>query len=321
MRISPFPSTWIERTTSRRAAGPDWPATLGRGQVFILPSGFGLLASGVALVLLLVALNYQSAPVFLLAFLLGALLQAAMVLTHQQLRGLTIDAAAIEPGFAGEPLHLCVQVGNRRSRSRRGLYCYAGGRRTSAGTDVAPGTHGKLVLALPAQPRGRHWIRGLGLASGEPFGTFRAWCRLQPLEAIVYPQPAANAPPPPGREGDAGEGGALAHPEDFAGLARYRPGDRLGQIAWTAYARSGKLERKHFTGGGQGTRWLDFGEAAGDTESRLSVLASWALEAERGHHPWGLHLPGYRLAPGRGDAHLTCCLRALALFPGPYDAP
>ncbi|MGH9485367.1 MAG: DUF58 domain-containing protein, partial [Terriglobales bacterium] len=109
-------------------------------------------------------------------------------------------------------------------------------------------------------------------------------------------------------------------PEDFAGLAPYRPGDRPGQIAWRAYARSGTLERKHFASGGTASRWLDFDVAPGmDNETRLSILARWALTAERDGTLWGLRLPHHRIAPGRGSAHLARCLCALAVFPGPYN--
>lgn len=319
MRPPGFPAAWMERTTRRRAVGPDWPATVGRGQVFILPTGFGLLAAGTTLVLLLVALNYQNSLVFLLAFLLGAMLQTAMVVTHRHLQGLGIDGIGVSPAFAGDPVHVRVMVSNRRRRPRRGLHIYAEGGHIGAEYDIAGGARGELPLGLPPRSRGRHRIDGLGIASSEPFGTFRAWCRLRPAVVIVYPKPAPDAPPPPGQAGETHGGEAHGQPEDFAGLARYRPGDRPGQIAWHVYARGGALERKHFAGGGRGTRWLDFAMAPGDTEARLSVLASWALAAEHGDRPWGLRLPGHRIAPGRGSAHLARCLRALALFPGPYD--
>lgn len=318
MRGFTFLTRWVERTTSRRAVGTDWPVSLGRGQIFILPSRFGLMASGATVALLLVALNYQSSPVFLLAFFLGSLLQAAMVVTHQHLRGLVINTVTIDPVFAGESPRLRIHMLNRRRRARHGLQCFASNRNSLPIT--LPGDAiGDLALILPPCARGRHRLERLGLACTEPFATFRAWSRLHPVDYIVYPYPAANAPPPPGSEGHIGEGIHLAQPEDFAGLARYRPGDRPGQIAWRAYARSGELERKHFSGGGQGVRWLDFSAASGDTELRLSILTSWALAAARGQQSWGLRLPNHQIAPGHGSAHLAHCLRALALFPGPYE--
>ncbi|MGA7965667.1 MAG: DUF58 domain-containing protein [Gammaproteobacteria bacterium] len=310
---------WIERTTTRRALGTHWPETLERSQVFILPTGFGLLAAVATLVLLMVALNYQNSPVFLLTFLLGALLCTAMVICHRHLRGLVIEAAAAEPVFAGETIHLRISLFNSRRNTRRGLIGFSG-KRNGTEITLAPGASGQIELILPPRVRGRHSLQHLGLADSEPFGVFRAWSRLAPLECIVYPLPAAHASPPPGSAEGMSHGEANAEPEDFAELARYRPGDRPGQIAWRAYARSGTLERKHFASGGTASRWLDFDAAPGtDTETRLSIIARWALMAERDGTLWGLHLPQHRIAPGCGSAHLARCLRALALFPGPYD--
>lgn len=318
MRLLRFLRHWIDRTTSQRSAGNDWPVSLGRGQIFILPTRFGLTAAGATLALLLVALNYQSSPVFMLAFFLGSLLQAAMVITHQHLRGLVINASTVEPVFAGECPRLRIHLLNQRRRARYGLECFGGGRNSGQIT-LESGNAKALTLNLPPGERGRLRLERVGLACTEPFGVFRAWSRLRPVDYIVYPRPAANAPPPPGFEGATGPGATHSRPDDFAGLARYRPGDRPGQIAWRAYARSGELESKHFAGGGQNRRWLDFSETPGkDTEARLSILTSWCLAAEHTQHPWGLRLPGHQIPPGRGARHLALCLRALALFPGPY---
>jgi uncharacterized protein (DUF58 family) len=312
-------STWIERTTVRRSIGKHWPTTLDRSRVFILPSRFGLLAAGAVIAMLLVALNYQNSPAFLLAFLLGALLWVAMVACHQHLRGLVVTSLCVEPVFAGEPIALAIGIENRSRRARAGLVCYVD-KATGHPVSVAPGGEAVAQLALVPQRRGRHTIDHCGLASSEPLGVFRAWSRLAPVACIVYPRPAVNAPPPPGATGLATRDRANQQPEDFQGLARYRVGDRPSQIAWPAYARGGTLERKAFGGTGGGARWLRFAETPGtDVEMRLSVLTAWALEAERGAASWGLRLPGHTLAPARGHAHLARALRAMALYPGPYD--
>lgn len=310
---------WIDRTTRRRVIGTRWPDTLDRSRLFILPTAFGVLAGASTLVLLMVALNYQNSPVFLLTFLFGALLCVAMVACHRHLIGLQVRGVEAPPVFAGDPLRLRISLHNPHRRPRRGLVCYAGTRHSNEIT-LEPGGSGQLELVLAPRPRGHHVVRGPGLASSEPFGVFHAWCRLVPIHSIVYPRPADHAGTPPGTGEGESRGGENPQPEDFAGLAPYRPGDRPGQIAWRTYARGGILERKHFTSGGSGARWLDFEAAPGpDHETRLSVLARWALNAERDGSHWGLRLPGHTIPPDRGSAHLAGCLRAMALFPGPYD--
>lgn len=320
LALRPF-SRWMDRTTLRRAAGPAWPVGLARGQIFILPTRFGFTAAGVIVALLLIALNYQNSLVFLLAFFLGSLLMSAMVVTHQQLRGLVITGTALDPVFAGQTLRLRIRVANLRKRDRQGLHCYADGKDGAA--TVIPGRgEGILQIELPPRARGRHTLRHGGLSATEPFAAFRAWSRLAELDYIVYPRPAPHAPPPPGSEGQDAKGRSSSEqPEDFAGLARYQPGDRPGQIAWQTYARGGELERKHFSGNGSGVQWLDLAAVpASELENQLSIMTSWVLATEKSGRPWGLRLPNLRVPPGTGHAHVARCLEALALFPEPYGA-
>ncbi|MGH8426962.1 MAG: DUF58 domain-containing protein [Gammaproteobacteria bacterium] len=291
--------------------------------MFILPTRFGWLAAGTTLLLLLLALNYQNAPIFVLGFLFAALGAVAMVATHRHLRGLELGAAVTTPVFAGEPIVVWIPVANPSRRTRRALAGFVG-TRAGAALDLAANAQTRLEIVLPARDRGRHYLRDFGLASTEPFGTFRAWSRLGGmLEVIVYPRPAAHAPPPPGEGGGANGLWTGDQPEDFIGLARYRPGDRPSQIAWRAYARGGEIERKDFGGRGGTVAWFDFDSAPGtEPEARLSILTRWVLEAERGANPaYGLRLPGYERPPARGVAHRAACLRALAIYPGPYDVP
>ncbi len=316
---TPHPLTnWIERGTARRALGRHWPATLGRSKVFILPSGFGLLIAAATIVMLLVALNYQNSAVFLLAFLLGALFVVAMVSCHQQLRGLIVTGLHIAPVFAGEDIRLELDVVNKSRRSRKGLVCRAD-KIEGASEYLAGNSAVTLSAKLASLQRGRHRISPVTIASREPFSAFRAWSRFVDAQCIVYPRPAAHAPPPPGNVGLSSLGAAHHQPEDFLGLARYRPGDRPGQIAWSVYARRDTLERKQFGGAGGGSVWLSF-EAAPATkeEAKLEILCAWALAAERGGANWGLELPEFRLPPARGNRQLQRALTALACYPGPY---
>jgi uncharacterized protein (DUF58 family) len=72
---------------------------------------------------------------------------------------------------------------------------------------------------------------------------------------------------------------------------------------------------KQFGGGYQPTAWLDWDTLPGlDTETRLSVLTRWVLDAERDRIFYGLRLPEKTLAPANGEHHQHECLRALALF-------
>jgi len=61
--------------------------------------------------------------------------------------------------------------------------------------------------------------------------------------------------------------------------------------------------------------WLDWDSLPhSDTETRLSQLCRWVLDAEAGSCRYGLRLPGQHIPLNRGDAHKHLCLQALALY-------
>jgi uncharacterized protein (DUF58 family) len=51
-----------------------------------------------------------------------------------------------------------------------------------------------------------------------------------------------------------------------------------------------------------------------DTEARLSQLTRWCLDAAARTDSFGLRLPNAVIPLGRGNRHLSDCLRALALY-------
>ena len=104
--------------------------------------------------------------------------------------------------------------------------------------------------------------------------------------------------------------------EDFSGLRSYHPGDSPQHIAWKAVARGQGLLTKQFSGRADAELWLDWHMLPStlDVESRLSRLARWAIDAHDAGLSCGLRLPALALPPAPGDAQLSRCLEALALF-------
>ena len=78
----------------------DW--RLGLRTIYIVPSRFGVLWLASAALLVLVAIQTGSNSTLLLAFLLLGVMALAMVLTHDNLDGLTLRCATPVPGFAQE---------------------------------------------------------------------------------------------------------------------------------------------------------------------------------------------------------------------------
>jgi uncharacterized protein (DUF58 family) len=81
-------------------------------------------------------------------------------------------------------------------------------------------------------------------------------------------------------------------------------------------ARAEEMLTKQFSGAAGAELWLDWSFVAGaaSDEQRLARLCGWVLAAEQAGARYGLRLPGLEIAPGRGDAHRSACLQALALY-------
>jgi uncharacterized protein (DUF58 family) len=92
-------------------------------------------------------------------------------------------------------------------------------------------------------------------------------------------------------------------------------GDSPRHVAWKAYARSGELLSKQFSGADTSSQWFEFDQVvARDIEERLSILTRWILDADRTQRDYGLRMPGHEFSPAHGEGHRHRCLEALAFF-------
>lgn len=297
----------------------DGTVVLGRRQLFLLPTRYGLLFALIVAVLLLAAINYGNGLAYALGFLLAAVATVSMLHTHRNLHRLRISAGAAAPVFAGELARFDVALANEARAARFGV-CLEQEKKELACVDLAGQGGATVALSVRAARRGYQVAPAFALATRFPLGLLYCWSRPIRLEqaCLVYPKPAE---PQPFRaaptETHEAEQGARPGGDDFIGVREYRPGDSPRHIDWKAVARGGEWITKQFGGGYQQLLWLDWGALEGlDAETRLSVLCRWVLEAERAGLRYGLRLPGTGIAPDGGEAHRHACLRALALFPG-----
>ena len=76
----------------------------GQRNVFILPTGAGVVFAGLLLIMLITGINYQNSLIYMLTFLLGAVVVAAMHQTHRNLSGLELTLIQAGDGFAGDTI-------------------------------------------------------------------------------------------------------------------------------------------------------------------------------------------------------------------------
>ena len=291
--------------------------SLGRRQLFMLPTRFGLLFALLLVVQLLTAINYGNGLAYALTFLLGSLAVVSMLYTHRNLFRLRLAAGICAPVFADEIAMFRIHLTNDSDIPRFGVKVMCE-KNEVAVVDISAHDSIDVELPVPARQRGRLVIPPVTITTRFPLGLLYSWSRRVELEqfCVVYPRPAEHTPRQ-SREEETHEltQGVKTGGDDYIGTREFRPGDSPHHVDWKAVARGEGWRIKQFGGGYRPTTWLDWDTLPGlDTETRLSVLTRWVQDAERDGILYGLRLPEGTIAPANGEHHQHECLRALALF-------
>lgn len=290
---------------------------LGRRQLFMLPTRFGLLFAALLVVQLLAAINYGNGLAYALTFLLGSLAVVSMLYTHRNLFRLRLSAGMCAPVFAGETALFRMRLANDGDTPRFGVVIMHD-KKEIARVDIPARGSADINLSVPAVKRGALAMPAVTLITRFPLGLLYSWSRRVMLEqsCLVYPRPAGPTPLQTcAVESLEPRSGLRVGGDDYIGAREFQPGDSPRHVDWKAVARGEPWHIKQFGGGYQATVWLDWDTLEGlDTETRLSVLTRWVLDAERDGMLYGLRLPEQTLTPANGEVHQQECLKRLALF-------
>jgi len=301
-----------------KGEGPETgPILLVQRRVYILPTKRGIFFSVTAFVMLIGALNYNNSLGFILVFLLASLGIVAILHTYRNLLHLNIDVGHIAPVFCGDVVRVPVILDNSNYPDRYSVRIdFSKGQ--SLFTDVTANKWIRVEPTLNSHVRGRHQLDRVTISTIFPLGMFKAWAHAQfKMQYLVYPRPDKQHDLP--REslyhfnltGDRGNGC-----DDFAGLRNYQQGDSLRHVHWKTFARQQGMHTKQFGGDKAEELWLDWETLTDlDTETRLSRLTRWVLDADAMQYNYGLRLPNLQIPLGHGSDHRHRCLEALALYP------
>lgn len=294
------------------------PIILTQRRVYVLPTRAGLAYAAALGVILLGAMNYNLSLGHALVFLLAGLGIVAILHTFRNLVHIALRPGRCEPVFAGSPAQFALVLENRRADMRTSLRLSIG-EQEPVEVDVDARASRVTPLGYPTTRRGWLPMPRVTIETTWPLGLVRAWSYAVPeLDCLVYPAPAAKAPPLPW-SGDSARGTTRdgRGADDFSGLRKHQVADAPRHVAWKAVARQqdGPLLTKLFAGASAQQIWLDWNAlpTTTDGEQRLSILARWMLDADAAGLAWGLRLPAVQLAPDNGPAQLAAGLRALAL--------
>ena len=313
--VGAFAASWAQRRQGRDARA----VTLQRRRIYVLPSSFGVVFGFLVFAMLLGSLNYGVSLAFALTFLLAGLGLVVMHHCHNNLLGTEVRFAGALPVFAGQPAVFRIALGNTASVARYELEIAHAGQ-AAGPVDIEPGHSRTLEIAIPTRARGWQRLARFSAATRYPGSLFRAWTWLHmDARCLVYPAPAPPGRPIPMSFGDHGTRGMPAQDDsDFVGLRPAAPGDPPARMAWKAYARSGQLMLKQFSGAAEVPSMLDWDALPElSAEAKLSQLTRWCLDAAAETRSFGVRLPTATVPLGSGEKHLHECLQALALFKAP----
>jgi uncharacterized protein (DUF58 family) len=302
---------------SRRNAPEEGRIFLGQRRVYILPTRNGLVF-GVSLLLMLVgSINYNLSLGYVLTFLLAGVGVVSILHTFRNLAHITVSAGRVDPLFAGDIAWFTLTLENARDEPRRALHAVCDSRRVAASIPARQ----SAAVRIPVEGRRRGWLTlpRVTLETRYPLGFFRAWGYVQPaMRTLVYPRPDLSPLPEPAPRADSGDAlSAGLGADDFGGLREYQPSDSPRHIAWKAVASRDMLVTKVFMGRASREIVLDWNDLAQlDVEARLSRLARGVMLAHEAGMGYALRIPGASVPLGQGEAQLTRCLQALALYDG-----
>jgi uncharacterized protein (DUF58 family) len=290
------------------------PFELEYRHIFVLPTKFGCSFAFMLVFMALGGLNFNNNMALILVFLLATIAQLTTLIAYRNLSGLKVDSVYCEPAFCGEDAHFHVFVSNGDERQRFAIQ--AGFKQIQDCKDLKLNSNDAFLLKRPTHKRGWLEMPSFRLETRFPLGLFKAWSWIFPASrCLIYPAPARNAPALPrtgqGQTGQAVKGSG----DEIHGLRKYQPGDSSQRVAWRASARHDELYSLEMETPRENACELDWNLLkGGDLETRLSILTAWVIAADHKQLSYSLILPDTNIVAGRGAAHRSECLEALALY-------
>lgn len=309
---------WKQPRTWFRVAQPNGENTLlSRRHIYILPTRFGWLYAMLLLATLTGAINYSLSMAFAMTFLLAGLGTVSMLHTWRNLAHLKISRYRAQAVIAGQPALFEFKVRDDSNRARYAVSARFANEPLDY-QDIPAMAENIFKLALPSKHRG--WLNAprVVFSTQFPLSLFNVWAYAEiEHSCLIYPAPGPHslAIASPDMQAKAGQQHYQQGNDDFAGHRNYQFGDSPKRVDWKASSREQGLLTKLFQGDATSTLWLDWATTTGDnTETRISQLARWVVDAENNHLTYGLRLPVLEVKPSSGSAHYHQCMSALAVM-------
>lgn len=304
---------WVEKRLPQQNA-----ITLNQSRIFIVPTRQGLILLIIAVLVLLLAINFESALNYALAFWLMAMLWVAVHLTYRNLSGLTLTAQSGTLVEVGDVSEVSLKLSSQQARPRGVLECI---HPMWGAIPVDLHDHEQVVtLPVPAEQRGPVLPPRFRIESRYPFGLIVAWSYVSiDVKGWAFPKAVQQDRQAISVTGDEEESTLDDHffkagSEDFHGLRSYQPGDPIRRLHWPGFSRD-QLLVKSFTDYQATDESIDWAQFPGlSTEDRLAAIAWYCQTFFELGRPFGVTLPNAEIPVGKGEDHLKRVRRQLAEF-------
>ncbi len=325
--------SWWDRTRARwresfgHRAITENEIELVQRRIYVLPSMRGWAVIVIAIILLLVGVNYQLSLAYVVAFLLGGLMQVALHATYRNLRGATIRVGKSPRCIAGDALHFPITIASPE-RSREGISLSRLLEKSKSLNAIASKSAPRVRitadgichydLIVPTAKRGVVSLGRLLIESRAPYGVIRAWSYAH-FDWVGLVEPTLETPYPElphadGEDAQKAKRADVAHDPDS--LREYVAGDSLKRVAWKQVAKSGEWYTRTGDAGERGEVELAWNATnLSDIEARLSRIAAWVDRARNENAAFSLTLPNGHLALSDTAPHHDEALTMLATFP------
>ncbi len=313
---------WLERRIPKALR-----YQLDNQSIFILPTKFGYVFLLFAMLIFVLATNYQSNVLLMLSFFLIALFITHMFASFVNFARLYVSIGNVHPVYAGTtaaiPLHILPSQSRRAARGTLWVSFWQIKRYQSIELDSL---EGPANIRWYAQQRGIGPLPRMTLQCDYPLGLFRCWTHLQFTQSVtVYPQPLAGDLPlqvmpklinqtPCNIASHSPQVKYMTQLDEFDSLVRFQEGDPLHSVAWKQLAKTNQMMRKQFAGTSSEQGYLTLPMHT-QIEKGLSQLAFQINQCHSEHAVYGIFLPHITIAPNHNEQHKQACLAALANFP------
>lgn len=287
--------------------------------IFILPTRYGWWFLLLIALLYLLGTNYQNNLILFLCYLLLSVFLVAIVLTYQNISGLTLQCKQAAEGFVGEKTAALINLSSDSKHLMLTMHFVAAANTNDHAIGLietvlpAPSIT-SATLKLSGIKRGKYAVPRIKISSQYPFGLWRTWSYIALAQDFwVYPAPQTEKAAVKHSADDTKE---QAKTDAGETLSPYRAGDSVRHMVWKRLARDPAnpvVRQQHFSVQTE-PDWVVVPPLSGDAlEQALRFACQQLLQLEQSGSNYGLKLPSLTLPQAKGPQHLQRCLKALAL--------